>query len=595
MLTTLLMFIAAISLSGVAGYYSVIGLTTIFSSAFIPVLIMAGTLETSKVITASWLYNNWRNTPFLLKSYLTAAVIVLMFITSLGIFGFLSKAHVEQAAANAEQQAQILRISQEIDQQTATIASAKQKIANAGKGDEVSNAAISARIDDANKVIDSANSRMQPQIDEQQKIIDDAAAKVELRVSSIQSQISDVDKQVANLDAIIKSLIDQKYATKAQAKQTEQKAARDELAKQKSNLLAQIDAMRQAPDPVADAAKAEITRLRGKVEEEVKQTRAVIDQLTAKLSQGGDTARIQADIDAQSAIINAAEAKIEILNADKFTLETEGRKLEAETGPIKYIAQAMYGNVVDQNILEHAVRWIIVLIIVVFDPLALLMLIAANQGLAEHKALRASAKRKFETDTPAAVAETVAPAAEITGPAVAPPVSLTIDGIDGLITAAMQLRDEIAALNALISQPTVETNTQVQTDYIEPVSYNITEPDNHTINFDSQSSVLTVESDYDNVQQVFDFSAPIPEFEPEIAATPEPIVKIPVIADDIAEEDLDKLAAAVPDKTESQWQIIDTLPDVSDSTNKSTNEFFDDLQHLHRQRIERHLNDKSEA
>jgi len=575
MLTTLLMFIAAVSLSGVAGYYSVIGLTTIFSSAFIPVLIMAGTLETSKVITASWLYNNWRNTPFLLKSYLTAAVMVLMFITSLGIFGFLSKAHVEQAAANAEQQAKILRITQEIDQQAAIIASAKQKMANAGKGDEASNAAISARIDDANKVIDSANSRMQTQIDEQQKIIDDATVKVELRVASIQSQIDDVDKQVANLDAIIKSLIDQKYAVKAQAKQTEQKAARDELAKQKSDLLAQIDAMRQAPDPVAVAAKAEITRLRSKVDEEVKQTRAVIDQLTAKLSQGGDTAKIQADIDAQSAVINAAESKIETLNADKFTLETEGRKLEAETGPIKYIAQAMYGNVVDQNLLEHAVRWIIMLIIVVFDPLALLMLIAANQGLAEHKVLRA-ARKKVELQIPTAAEAAATHVTEITAAAGAPPMSLVIEGKDELITAVTQLKNEIAELNAFITQPAVDPTVPVHTDYVKPV--------NHTVSFDSQSNILKVETEHDDTQQVFDFSGPV--------ATPDPVVKIPVTADDIAEEDSDKLAVVIP---ESQWQIIDTLPDVSDSTNKSTNEFFEDLQHLHKQRIERHLNNKSES
>ena len=153
MLTTLLMFGAAIALSSVAGYYSVIGLTTIFSSAFIPVLIMAGTLETSKVIVASWLYNNWKKTPWLLKSYLTGAVVVLMFITSLGIFGFLSKAHVEQAAAGAEQQAKVLHISQSIDQQNAIIERAKTKLANAGKGNEAGNAAINTRIDDANKVI----------------------------------------------------------------------------------------------------------------------------------------------------------------------------------------------------------------------------------------------------------------------------------------------------------------------------------------------------------------------------------------------------------------------------------------------------------
>ena len=569
MLSTILMFIAAVSLSCVAGYYSVIGLTTIFSSAFIPVLIMAGTLETSKVITASWLYNNWHKTPLLLKSYLTAAVIVLMFITSLGIFGFLSKAHVEQAAANAEQQAKILRISQEIDQQNTAINSAKQKMANVGKGDDAGNAAINARIDDANTVIDSANSRIQPQIDEQQKIISDANAKVELRVSSIQSQIDDVDKQVANLDAIIKSLIDQEYATKAQAKQTEQKAARDELAKQKSDLLAQIDAMRQAPDPVADAAKAEITRLRSTVEEEVKQVRVVIDQLTAKLSQSSDTTKIQADIDAQTVVIKAAEAKIETLNADKFMLETEGRKLEAETGPIKYIAQALYGDVVDQNILEHAVRWIIMLIIVVFDPLALLMLIAANQGLAEYR-----------TRKPATVVNTEVLQPTHNEPATAPTAARSFQ-----IRPQHQKPKDTVVNDEPATVPEQQDTKEVFGDLTEAerddfeqflnktVRTNTVEPRNHTISFDSETDNLTIVEE--NTTTVDD----------------DPVVRLPVV-----EDDLDS-ASSVPVISEDgklEWQLIDQLP-VIGTEQKTAAEFLDRLKELYQRRLQQFVNNKTKG
>jgi len=592
MLSTILMFIAAVSLSCVAGYYSVIGLTTIFSSAFIPVLIMAGTLETSKVITASWLYNNWQKTPFLLRSYLTGAVIVLMFITSLGIFGFLSKAHVEQAAANAEQQAKILRITQEIDQQTATIASAKQKMANAGKGDEAGNAAISARIDDANKVIASANSRVQPQIDEQQKIIDDAIAKVELRVGSIQSQIDDVDKQVSNLDAIIKSLIDQKYATKAQAKQTEQKAARDELAKQKSDLLAQIDVMRQAPDPVVIAAKAEITRLRSKVEDDIKQTRDVIDQLTAKLSQGSDTTKIQSDIDTQAAVVKAAEAKIETLNADKFTLETEGRKLEAETGPIKYIAQALYGDTVDQNLLEHAVRWIIMLIIVVFDPLALLMLIAANQGLAEHRTRKLESAKLVNTPTPtpaSAQPETapfarsfqIRPQHQTPTPAPAQPETAPSYPI-----RPQHQTPKDVPVNEEPAPTAVQTETKevfgdlTEAERVEfeqflnkTVQTNNVEPRNLTISFDSATANLTI---------VEETQTPVDE---------EPVVRLPVVEDDL---DNASKSPVISEDGKLEWQLIDQLPVVG-TKRKTAAEFLDRLKELYQRRLQQFANKKTEG
>ena len=608
MLTTLLMFGAAIALSSVAGYYSVIGLTTIFSSAFIPVLIMAGTLETSKVIVASWLYNNWKKTPWLLKSYLTGAVVVLMFITSLGIFGFLSKAHVEQAAAGAEQQAKVLHISQSIDQQNAIIERAKTKLANAGKGNEAGNAAINTRIDDANKVIDSANKRVQPQIDEQQRVIDAATAKIELRARSTQSQIDDIDRQVANLDNIVKSLIDQKKTSQAQARQQEQQADRTRLAKSKTELLKQIDAMRQAPDPQVDAAKIEIARLRAKVDDEIKQARTVIEQLTNKLSQGSDTDKLQADIDAQNDVIKAAEAQIETLNADKFKLETEGRKLEAETGPIKYIAQALYGDSVDQNILEHAVRWIIVLIIVVFDPLALLMLIAANQGLKEQ---RQEEPKQAEVPVETIVDPVPAETPSETMPQEPQTVTLNIEGKDELISAVQGLRAEMAALNASIAAGPAPAAESTAEQLPEPVAV---EPQNHTFSFEASTNRITITTESAEISNVpeddhqisFDFDA-----EPSVEEKIE-LVKPPIAEDEIAEADIERLAqlpvevepepmaaetaAESAEEADRQWQIIDQLPPVAASENntKTVQEFMDELRDLHKQRIDRHIGNNTD-
>lgn len=90
-----LTFLTAIALSGIAAYYSVLGLTAIFVGTFWPVVLMGSTLEIAKLVTASWLYRNWKIAPFLLKTYLTISVLILMLITSMGIFGFLSKAHID--------------------------------------------------------------------------------------------------------------------------------------------------------------------------------------------------------------------------------------------------------------------------------------------------------------------------------------------------------------------------------------------------------------------------------------------------------------------------------------------------------------------
>ena len=351
--------------------------------------------------------------------------------------------------------------------------------------------------------------------------------------------------------------------TDKQDKQKEQKTARDDLATQKANLLAQIDAMRQATDPVAVAAKAEITRLRSTVEEEVKQVRVVIDQLTAKLSQGSDTTKIQADIDAQTAVINAAEAKIETLNADKFTLETEGRKLEAETGPIKYIAQAMYGNVVDQTILEHAVRWIIMLIIVVFDPLALLMLIAANQGLAEYRTRKPKPATVINTDVPQP-ALSAARSFQIR-PQHQTPKDIVVNDDPATVPAQTATKEVFGDL-------TEAERVEFEQFLNKTVNSNTVEPRNHTISFDSETANLTI-------------------VEEPATVVDDPVVRLPVV-----EDDLDS-AGSIPIISEDgklEWQLIDQLP-VVNTEQKTAAEFLDRLKELYQRRLQQFANKKTEG
>jgi hypothetical protein len=242
MINYLALFVA-LALSGVSGYYSIVGLTTIFASAFYPVIFMGSVLEAGKLVTASWLYHNWNISARILKYYLTTVVIVLMFITSMGIFGFLSKAHIEQSIAintGASEQIQILN----------------------------------------NKI-------------DYEKLA-----------------IQDIDKQIQQIDAAITKMTDRGQAATSLKAAEQQRRTRDSLVKRKNDHVKNI----------SDAT----------------------------------TQRIK--------------------------LESEQRKLEAEVGPLKYIAELVYSNA-DTNQLEKAVRMVIMLIVFTFDPLAVVLLIAANVGI----------------------------------------------------------------------------------------------------------------------------------------------------------------------------------------------------------------------
>lgn len=240
----------AIAIAAVAAWYSIIGLMAIFAAAAIPIAIMGGVLEVGKLVTASWLYQNWRKTPFLLKSYLTTAVAVLMFITSMGIFGFLSKAHLDQT------------------------------LMTGGNNDILIQ-------------------NLERQISQQRRII------------------SDGETLLGQLDKTVEVLI-------------------------------------------------EYDRIRG-------------PQGALAVREG--QAEQRADIN-QS--IQSAVGKINEISEKLLPLQKARVALEAEVGPLKYIAELIYGEEAESN-LDQAVRAVIILIIFVFDPLAVLLLIAANQSIAEVK------------------------------------------------------------------------------------------------------------------------------------------------------------------------------------------------------------------
>ena len=181
--------ITALTISAVAIYYSVSGLVAIFAAAAIPIIVMGTALEVGKLVTAVWLHWYWKQARWWLKTYLSIAVLVLMFITSMGIFGFLSKAHIEQTSAAEEGIAQIERIEQEIIRTEDLISRAQNRIEEAEASVGAGNDATQAQIDKEQERIDSAYIRIEPAIAEQNKIIQTQLASLEDKVGVYEEEI----------------------------------------------------------------------------------------------------------------------------------------------------------------------------------------------------------------------------------------------------------------------------------------------------------------------------------------------------------------------------------------------------------------------
>lgn len=243
-----LTFLTAIALSVVAGYYSVVGLASIFPGSFWPVVLMGAVLEASKLVTVSWLYRNWHRAGWALKVYLSAAVTILMLITSMGIFGYLSKAHLEHSSDTAPMESKIALLTEKIRIEKETIGESR--------------------------------------------------------------------KELKQLDEIVDQTV---------GRTTDEKG------------LIQAQALRRSQQ-----------KDRGRLVSQIEQSQKHIANYQEELS----------------------------------PLSVEFKKAEADLGPIKYVAALAYGDDVGSSAVEKAVRLVIGLIIIVFDPLAILLLIAGNISLA---------------------------------------------------------------------------------------------------------------------------------------------------------------------------------------------------------------------
>ena len=351
-------FLSALTISAVAIYYSVAGLAAIFAAAVIPIIIMGVSLEVGKLVTAVWLHRNWTRAVWWLKTYLAIAVFVLMFITSMGIFGYLSKAHIEQTSMSQEQVALITSLDDKLARSEAKITRWQTEMDRLLGGEDIR---VDNLIDREQVELDKINALIKAEKDDIRKDFD---KQIELQNKRIEQA---KERKEADIQAA-KDRFEGSFGGGAKFDEAVEKAKANELAvassaqKEIRNINSQLnDALAKVDAKYADDIKAiqdRIQDLRG-------QANAKTEDLDARITE------LETFIDKEQNIIDG-------VREEKFTYEKTYRQLEAEVGPIKYIAEFIYGEQADQSLLEAAVRWVIIIIIFVFDPLAVLLLIASQ-------------------------------------------------------------------------------------------------------------------------------------------------------------------------------------------------------------------------
>ena len=349
MFIAILTLLSALSISGVAIFYSVIGLATIFPGAFWPVVIMGSVLEVGKLVTASWLYRNWKQTRFLLKTYLTIAVVVLSLITSMGIFGFLSKAHLEQNLAEDT-------VTQRIEIINSKIVSEETYIKRQNN--------VIARLE---KSLNKTSTSNKDAIELEQQSLKDVQDKFKTLLTVETNTVKNLNERMAILDRDVSDVL-----TTNKSFFNEEKAAADLKASQKEE--------RALIELKISEAQGRIAILKQDYAEDTKVIQSRIDLLRSGNTE--DKTEVNEQIEKAENNILKAQNNIDDLIVEREPLQAKMIKLEAEVGPVKYIAALVVDWGVTQDVdTAEAVRWVILIIIFVFDPLAVLLLVAANQSL----------------------------------------------------------------------------------------------------------------------------------------------------------------------------------------------------------------------
>jgi hypothetical protein len=379
MLFGILTLITALAIAGVAAWFSIVGLMLLFSGSAMSIAVMAGTLEVGKLLTASWLYRYWNETSIWLRSYLTIAVVILMVVTSIGIFGYLSKAAGDQASDTGDAVAIVERVNSQIAREENKITILEDRISSIGGTVDVSSS-----IEQQEQIRDGAWARVQGDINYNQEQIENV--REQLKVDIAQQELV-----VARLDELVKALQDKgtekivlnertfgadeiqiiDYGERAKELRISQQVERNEIKAEKDRLRT------QASNDIKVFQDA-IDNYRAQAQETITGADNQINQLRNQNSNQQDDNIIKIDLLTEQ--IDNIYVGIISLKDEKFDAEQKVRTLDREVGPIKYLAQMIYGSE-ERDVLDQAIRLFILMLVFVFDPLAVVLVIAANQTL----------------------------------------------------------------------------------------------------------------------------------------------------------------------------------------------------------------------
>ena len=358
MLFGILTLITALAIAGVAAWFSIAGLMAIFSAAAMPIAIMAGTLEVGKLLTASWLYRYWNETSFTLKAYLSTAVFILMLITSMGIFGYLSKAHLDQASESGDAFAIVERLDGQIAREENKIEILEDRILGIGGTVDVSES-----------------------IKQQEEIRDGAWARVQGDIDYAQGQINQLRDQLTELDKAVNDL----RAKGVEVVTLDEGGAFRQAETEKIDYVAEANALFESQKTQRESIQRDIDKQQENIDKYREQAQQTIDDANKEINRlrNSNTAQQDANlikIDDYNEQIDTIYVTIATLKDEKFQAESVVRTLEKEVGPIKYVAQLLFGGD-SKDLLDKAVQVFILMLVFVFDPLAVMLVIAANQTL----------------------------------------------------------------------------------------------------------------------------------------------------------------------------------------------------------------------
>lgn len=351
----LLALMTSLTIAGIAAYFSVLGLATIFAGAYLGVVVMATVLEFGKIVTAAYLHLVWDKLGFM-KYYLALSVFVLMLITSLGIFGYLAKASSDTSYATGVSQSEINRLEQQIAREENKITAITGRLESLGTGQYDITDAVNAQI----AIRDGAWERVQGDIE-----------YAEGNISSLRGELSTLNETVSTLRNKGVEVITLDEGGFLQDRETEKI---DYIAQANELFIQQKDQRAEIKKDI-DKQQENIDNYRGQAQTVINEANVEIKRLQTQNTNSQDN--ILEDIEEFNGQIDLIYEDIQVLKDEKFVFDQEILGFEKEVGPIKYIAEVIYGQDESVKYLDNAIRAVIFALIFVFDPLAILLLITS--------------------------------------------------------------------------------------------------------------------------------------------------------------------------------------------------------------------------